>query len=88
MNDLCTYFIELLGPVDAAEINALVPVHLTSEPSDPCTARFSACTDQSGLVGLLRHLHALGLVLLSVSRIEIQSGAESAPDQIIFQRRP
>ena len=27
-------------------------------------------TDQSGLIGLIRHLHGLGFVLLSVNRVE------------------
>jgi hypothetical protein len=29
---------------------------------------FSVTTDQSGLIGLLRHLHGLGLLFLSAGR--------------------
>ena len=29
---------------------------------------FTVCTDQAGVVGLMRHLHGLGLVLLSIRR--------------------
>lgn len=61
MNDIYTYLIQLRGQVDEGEINAMSPVQITVERSDMASTLLSACTDQSGLIGLMRHLHGLGL---------------------------
>ncbi len=85
MNDICTYLIELRGQVDEEEISAASPIQLIVkrggaeeaylEPNDlerPATAtRLTVCTDQSGLIGLLRHLHGRGFILLSLQRVEV-----------------
>jgi hypothetical protein len=80
MDDTCTYQIEVRGQADENDLNAMSPLRLmvvqanadTKHPADkepPCTSMLLAVrTDQSGLIGLLRHLHARGLVLLSVCR--------------------
>jgi hypothetical protein len=68
MNLIDTYHLQLEGPVAEAEINATSPLHLTLERIEATAALFSVCTDQSGLIGLLRHLHARGLVILSINR--------------------
>jgi hypothetical protein len=34
---------------------------------DQAATLFTVCTDQSGLIGLMRHLHGLGFVFLSVN---------------------
>ena len=67
MNDICTYLIQLYGQVDEGEVNAMTPLQMTLERVEPAATLFSVCTDQSGLIGLMRHLHGLGLVFLSVS---------------------
>lgn len=71
MNDLCTYHIRLHGQVDEGEINAMTPLQMALERVEPAASLFSVTADQSGLIGLLRHLHGLGLILLSVSRMDI-----------------
>ncbi len=76
MNDICLYTISIRGQVDLDEINAMSPLQMTA--GTPLTApegstgwtHFSVCTDQSGMIGLMRHLHGLGLVFLSVQREE------------------
>jgi len=68
MNDAYTYHIQIAGQVAEDEINAMSPLQMTVERIDTATTLFSVCTDQSGLVGLLRHLHSRGLVLLAVHR--------------------
>jgi hypothetical protein len=68
MNDIFTYHIRLRGQVAEGEINAMSPLEMTVERADADATLFRVRTDQSGLVGLLRHLHGLGFVLLSVSR--------------------
>ena len=67
MNDVCTYHIQLRGLVDESEVNAMSPLEMTVERVDQAATLITVCTDQSGLIGLLRHLHGLGFVLLSVT---------------------
>jgi hypothetical protein len=74
MEDMCTYQIELRGQVDEQSLNATSPLQMTvaQEAVDHELLQdrtlFSVYTDQAGLIGLLRHLHARGLALLSISR--------------------
>jgi hypothetical protein len=82
MNDVCTYHIQLRGHVDEGDINATSPLQMMvvqveadkEHPVDkgyPYTATLiTICADQAGLIGLLRHLHGLGFVFLSVSRVD------------------
>lgn len=66
MDDIRTYQIEVRGQVDENELNATGPIQMTVVRGDAALTLFTVCTDQSGLVGLIRHLHGRGLVLLSV----------------------
>jgi hypothetical protein len=68
MDDICTYFIEFYGQVEVGELNAISPLLMTPEGVEGAQTLVSVCTDQSGLIGLMRHLHGLGLVFLSVTR--------------------
>lgn len=68
MNDTWTYYILLDGPVDEEELNATSPFQLTAHALDLSTTCLQVHTDQSGLIGLLRHLHGQGLVLFSLRR--------------------
>jgi len=63
----CVYHIQLRGQVDEEEVNAMSPLFLVQEEGDTAVTQFSVDTDQSGLVGLLRHLHGLGFIFLSVN---------------------
>jgi len=67
MNDICTYLIQLCGQVDESDLNAMSPIQMTVVRVDTASMLFTICTDQSGLIGLLRHLHGRGFVLLSVN---------------------
>lgn len=66
MNDIHVYQIRIQGQVDENEINSRSPLNLSVEQAGPTTTLLSVCTDQSGLIGLIRHLHGLGLVFLSI----------------------
>ncbi len=68
MNQACTYRILIEGQVAQDEINAMSPLQMTLEQSDTAATLLSVRTDQSGLIGLLRYLHARGLALLAVQR--------------------
>ncbi len=67
MNDICTYHIQIRGQAEESEINAMSPLQMTVVRVNQAATLFSVCTDQSGLIGLLRHLHGLGFVFLSVN---------------------
>ena len=68
MHDVCTYQIEVRGQVDENDINAMSPLQMTVVRVDTVATLFTVCADQSGFVGLIRHLHGRGFVLLSVYR--------------------
>jgi hypothetical protein len=63
-----TYRIEVQGQVDENAFNATSPLQMTVVRRDTATTLFTICADQSGLIGLMRHLHGRGFVLLSVYR--------------------
>jgi hypothetical protein len=70
MDDIQTYQIEVRGPLNEKNINSMSPVQIEvvqegSEPPQAATL-LTVCTDQSGFIRLLRHLHGRGIVLLSV----------------------
>jgi hypothetical protein len=69
-----TYQIVVAGPVDVDDLNAMSPLHIQKMRAEVGnrgneTTVFSVCSDQSGLIGLLRHLHARGMVLFSMQRL-------------------
>lgn len=70
MNDRCRYRVQVAGRVDEHEVNALSPIAMKQESIEAESTWLSVLTDQSGLVGLMRHLHGLGFVLLRVDRDE------------------
>ena len=61
-----TYRIQLLGQVDIDELNRMSPHQMTLVRTTQETTLVHICTDQSGLIGLIRHLHGRGLELLAV----------------------
>jgi hypothetical protein len=68
VHDVSAYRIEIQGSLSESDVNAASPVHMTLVHKGPAVTGFSVHADQSGLVGLVRHLHGRGLVLLSVWR--------------------
>lgn len=67
MHDICTYQIEVRGQVDENTFNATSPLQVTVVQVEPDATLFTFHADQSGLIGLMRHLHGRGFVLLSVA---------------------
>lgn len=68
MHDICTYHVEVKGEVNEAALNASSPSKVQAGRVKAGTTHLTIHTDQSGLIGLLRHLHQQGFVLLSVFR--------------------
>jgi hypothetical protein len=65
MHDIHTYHIEVRGQADDA-FNETSPQQMTAVRVDQASTLFTVRTDQSGLIGLIRHLHGRGFSLLSV----------------------
>lgn len=66
MDEFQTYQIEVRDRVDEKDINILSPLQIMEIQVETDATRFTVHTDQSGLIGLLRHLHGRGFVLRSV----------------------
>ena len=67
MQDIRTYRIEVRGQVDENDLNSMSPYKMTVVRVDTAATLFTIRTDQSGLIGTIRHLHGQGFVLLSVT---------------------
>ena len=68
MHDTYSYQIDLQNQIEEHELNTTSPIQSRVIHADQSFTRLSVLTDQSGLIGLVRHLHARGLVLLSIHR--------------------
>ena len=68
MQEVCSYHIEVRGTVNEDTFNAASPLQITVKRVEGGATHFTVRTDQSGLIGLIRHLHRQGFVLLSVCR--------------------
>ena len=75
LNDVRTYTIKIHGRVEEEDINPTSPLRFTIEPVEEASTCIKLQTDQSGIIGLIRHLHGLGLVLISMS-----CSVENLPD--------
>ncbi len=65
------YVVKIQGSVDVQLADWLGPMEIDSHIADGergITTLARVVTDQAGIVGLIRHLHGLGIVLLSVER--------------------
>lgn len=68
MHDICTYRIEIQGHLDTESFNTMSPYTIMGVHAGTESTLFTICADQSGLVGIIRHLHQQGFVLLSICR--------------------
>jgi len=68
MHDFCTYHIEVRGQVEENILNATSPLQMTVVQVNPDSTLFTIYTDQSALIGLMRHLHGHGFVIWSIYR--------------------
>lgn len=73
MDDLACYKIVVRDWVSETELNRLSPVQITVAQGDPAATHLSVHTDQSGIIGLMRHLHALGFVIVAMNRLEVDN---------------
>ncbi len=66
MNDWYRYRVHIAGRVDEHDLNAMSPREMQAERVEADSTWLFVHTDQSGLVGLMRHLHGLGFELLNI----------------------
>ncbi len=72
LNSKSSYEIKVMGEVDINWLKAFGAANVISPiipAADEQNMSFSVVTDQSGLVGLVRQMHGLGIVFLSINRI-------------------
>jgi len=65
------YVIRIVGSIDQTLIDWFGPVEITREAGHggiAITTLSTVVVDQAALVGLIRRLHALGIILVSVKR--------------------
>ncbi len=75
LEDRHQYRIELLGQVDSSWLAwfGAVRVRIQDCPGGQCLSILEdIVADQAGLVGLIRHLHNLGVVLVSLQRVDME----------------
>lgn len=68
MDQVCSYTIEVQGCVRVEAINLKSPLTIRLLRAEPYSTIFTIVTDQSGFIGILRHLHARGFVLIASKR--------------------
>ena len=67
MNTDCLYHIQIRGQIDENEINEMSPIKMVRDWMDTAVTQFSIQAAQSGLTGLMRHLHNRGLVFKMIN---------------------
>jgi tetratricopeptide (TPR) repeat protein len=75
--DVRTYKIQIHGRVEEADIHASSPLPFAIEQIEGNNTTITLQTDQSGIIGMIRHLHGLGLTLISIS-----CAMENLPDSL------
>ena len=81
LDEQSTYVIRIQGYGEESLVDWFGPANVASsvdEGGRAVTTLTDIVTDQAGLMGLLRHLHGLGIVLLSVARIQAESVAQKS----------
>lgn len=64
--DVRTYQILIHGQVEEADIRPTSPLQFMVERGGETGTAIKVRTDQSGIIGLIRHLHGLGLVIIEM----------------------
>ncbi len=67
MHTICLYTLQIRGQIDENEINMISPLQIERVWADTAVTQFTVQTDQSGLLGLMRHLHNRGFVFTTIT---------------------
>jgi len=63
-----TYQVVVRGKMNAIDLNALSPLEISVLHIEQDATLILVHTDQSGLIGFLRHLHSRGITLIAVKK--------------------
>lgn len=66
MHEVYTYRVRIQGQLEEKSFNAISPYRITEVSSTLDATQFTVCADQAGVIGLIRHLHQQGFLLLSI----------------------
>ncbi len=66
MQERRVYRLRLAGRLDEEFVAAYCPAGTLLREEEQATVLADICTDQSGFVGLIRHLHNLGITILTM----------------------
>jgi hypothetical protein len=66
MDDVCIYQIHIRGQVIEDDLIFNSPLQVNIEKIESASTWISIRADQAGMIALIRHLHGLGLKLLSI----------------------
>jgi hypothetical protein len=72
LDESADYVIKVQGHLDASLADWFGPLNVVptvGEGEQVITILSGTLADQAGLLGLIRHLHGLGVVLLSIERV-------------------
>ncbi|MEA4906050.1 MAG: hypothetical protein GYA17_05950 [Chloroflexi bacterium] len=73
MGDAGIYYIRVRGLLAAGDIEPFSPPGLHIAPLGEEGSLLSVCTDQAGVIGLIRSLHGMGIILQALERQEFES---------------
>jgi hypothetical protein len=66
IEDTFTYTIQIRGQAHEDELNAMSPIRVRVQATPGDCTMLTAHTDQAGCIGLIRYLHGLGFLLISI----------------------
>lgn len=66
MDNIRTYHVEVKGQIEASDLSTGSPLEMVLVRATTAATSFAVCTDQSGLIGVLRYLHGRGFILLTL----------------------
>jgi len=84
--DVHTYTLTFAGVLDDDFLTSFCPEGTVATAVDQHTTLTNLCTDQSGIIGVIRRLHNLGCTLISLSTKQGSSArlaADSRPAGVI-----
>ena len=86
LTDVRTYTIQIYGRIEDADIGASSPLPFAIEHIEGMHTTVTLHTDQSGIIGMIRHLHSLGLTLISI-RFTLENLPETCQEPSVIDRK-
>lgn len=78
MDKMYTYHVAVKGKINPSDLCTSSPLAMEMVSETAAATSFTICTDQSGLIGMLRYLHGRSVMILSLFRNEEKSEDNNA----------